>query len=111
MNLVDTGAGSSQKVVLSLSSGSIDLTGTLTVAAIGGIATFSDIGVTTTGADKFLIAKLASTPTVSATSTLPLSVHGSAHHISFTTQASGCQVGVVVRHSQSSLSKTSRIAQ
>ena len=60
-NVVTTGVDATADVTLSLTSGTGALSGTLTLAAINGIATFSGISVDTQGAGKVITANKAGT--------------------------------------------------
>lgn len=60
-NLVTTGADATANVSLSLTSGTGSLTGNGTVAAVGGIATFSGIAIDTQGAGKIITATKSNT--------------------------------------------------
>jgi hypothetical protein len=85
-NLVTTGAQSTQNVTLSVSSAV--LSGTTTLAATGGIATFSNVAITGLVGDKNLSAAIASPYAISTSNQITL-LFGDAHSLDLTTQAQG----------------------
>ena len=91
--VVTTGTGASLVVTVSIASGTGTLGGTVTATAVNGVATFTNLQITGTGAHTLQFAT--TTPTLSTTSSSVTVAAGTPTQVAITTQPAGAVSGVV----------------
>ncbi len=94
-NLVTTGPDSTVNVVLTLTGGTGPLGGTTTIAAAGGVATFTNLGIDLVGTKHLTATATFSGGTTSAVSNSFAITHGAAHAVVFARQPSATSVSQV----------------